>query len=108
LGQEPLYYDALNTGRLADGIDRTHPPVDRRETTSDGYEYDPRTLRWPRAFSQIPLLPRLIPAEKAFDGVEIEVAGEDGIFTARCSKRNLHDSLPLWDFVLLKSAELMQ
>jgi hypothetical protein len=48
------------------------------------------------------------PSRKAFDGVEIEVAGEDGIFTARCSKRNLHDSLPLWDFVLLKSAELMQ
>jgi beta-glucosidase len=25
-GQEPLYYDELNTGRPADGIDLTHPP----------------------------------------------------------------------------------
>jgi hypothetical protein len=47
--------------------------------------------------SEVPLLPRLIPAEKAFDhythGLEIEVAGEDEVFTARCSKRNLHYSL---------------
>ena len=51
---------------------------------------------------KVPLLPRLIPAEKAFDystrGLEIEVAGEDEVFTARCSKRNLHYSMPLWDF----------
>jgi beta-glucosidase len=25
-GQEPLYYDELNTGRPADGVDLTHPP----------------------------------------------------------------------------------
>jgi hypothetical protein len=57
--------------------------------------------------SKVPLLPRLTPAEKAFDhsthGLEIEVAGEDEVFTAHCSKRNLHYSLPLWDFALLKS-----
>lgn len=49
--------------------------------------------------SKVPLHARLIPAEKAFDhsthGLEIEVAGEDEVFTARCSKRNLHYSLPL-------------
>src|ERR1700746_3521757 len=31
VGQEPLYYDALNTGRPADGVDLTHPPTDKRE-----------------------------------------------------------------------------
>jgi beta-glucosidase len=31
VGQEPLYYDALNTGRPADGIDLTHPPTNNRE-----------------------------------------------------------------------------
>jgi beta-glucosidase len=27
VGQEPLYYDALSTGRPADGVDLTHPPT---------------------------------------------------------------------------------
>lgn len=31
VGQEPLYYDALNTGRPADGVDLTHPPTDKGE-----------------------------------------------------------------------------
>ena len=31
VGQEPLYYDVLNTGRPADGADLTHPPTDNRE-----------------------------------------------------------------------------
>src|SRR5579864_4828180 len=31
VGQEPLYYNALNTGRPADGIDLTHPPTNHRE-----------------------------------------------------------------------------
>ena len=31
VGQEPLYYDALNTGRPADGVDLTHPPTNNRE-----------------------------------------------------------------------------
>jgi len=51
--------------------------------------------------SKVSFLSRLIPAEKAFDhpthGLEIEVAGEDEVFTAGCSKRNLHCSLALWD-----------
>jgi hypothetical protein len=58
---------------------------------------------------KVPLLPRLIPAEKAFDhsahGLEIEVAGEDEIFTARRSKRNLHYSMPLWDFALFENGQ---
>ena len=48
--------------------------------------------------SKVPLLPRPIPAEKAFDhsthGLEIEIAGEGEVFTARCSNRNLHYLLP--------------
>jgi beta-glucosidase len=31
VGQEPLYYDALNTGRPADGIDLTRPPANNHE-----------------------------------------------------------------------------
>jgi beta-glucosidase len=31
VGQEPLYYDALNTGRPADGVDLTRPPTTNRE-----------------------------------------------------------------------------
>ncbi len=33
VGQEPLYYDALSTGRPADGIDLSHPPA----TSEDKY-----------------------------------------------------------------------
>jgi hypothetical protein len=48
---------------------------------------------------KVVLLSRLIPAEKAFDhpthGLEIEVAGEDEVFTARCSKSNLRFAAPL-------------
>ena len=31
VGQEPLYYDALNTGRPADGVDLSRPPEDKHE-----------------------------------------------------------------------------
>jgi beta-glucosidase len=31
VGQEPLYYNALNTGRPADGVDLTLPPTNNRE-----------------------------------------------------------------------------
>src|SRR5579864_2222610 len=31
VGQEPLHYDVLNTGRPADGVDLTHPPSDNHE-----------------------------------------------------------------------------
>jgi len=31
VGQEPLYYNALNTGRPADGVDLTQPPTNNRE-----------------------------------------------------------------------------
>ena len=31
VGQEPLHYDALNTGRPADGVDLTRPPTDKHE-----------------------------------------------------------------------------
>jgi beta-glucosidase len=33
VGQEPLYYDALSTGRPATGVDLTHPPI----TSEDKY-----------------------------------------------------------------------
>src|SRR5438876_3098343 len=37
VGQEPLYYNALNTGRPAEGIDRTHPPRNAGERYHSRY-----------------------------------------------------------------------
>jgi beta-glucosidase len=37
VGQEPLYYNALNTGRPATGIDLTHPPRDASEKYHSRY-----------------------------------------------------------------------
>jgi beta-glucosidase len=37
VGQEPLYYNALNTGRPADGIDLSHPPTSNNEKYHSRY-----------------------------------------------------------------------
>jgi beta-glucosidase len=37
VGQEPLYYDALNTGRPADGIDLSRPPANNHEKYHSRY-----------------------------------------------------------------------
>ena len=37
VGQEPLYYDALNTGRPADGVDLSRPPVNNHEKYHSRY-----------------------------------------------------------------------
>lgn len=37
VGQEPLYYDALSTGRPATGVDLTHPPADSKEKYHSRY-----------------------------------------------------------------------
>jgi beta-glucosidase len=37
VGQEPLYYDALNTGRPAGGVDLTHPPTNNGEKYHSRY-----------------------------------------------------------------------
>jgi beta-glucosidase len=37
VGQEPLYYDALNTGRPADGVDLTRPPANNHEKYHSRY-----------------------------------------------------------------------
>jgi len=37
VGQEPLYYNVLNTGRPADGVDLTHPPTDKGEKYHSRY-----------------------------------------------------------------------
>jgi len=37
VGQEPLYYDALNTGRPADGVDLSRPPANNREKYHSRY-----------------------------------------------------------------------
>lgn len=37
VGQEPLYYDALNTGRPADGVDLTHAPRNSEEKFHSRY-----------------------------------------------------------------------
>jgi beta-glucosidase len=47
VGQEPLYYDALNTGRPADGVDLTHPPTDNREKYHARYVDEQNTALFP-------------------------------------------------------------
>jgi beta-glucosidase len=37
VGQEPLYYNALSTGRPADGVDLTHPPTSAEEKYHSRY-----------------------------------------------------------------------
>jgi beta-glucosidase len=47
VGQEPLYYNALNTGRPADGVDLTHPPVDEGEKYHARYVDEQNTALFP-------------------------------------------------------------
>jgi beta-glucosidase len=47
VGQEPLYYDALNTGRPADGIDLTLPPTNNREKYHSRYVDEQNTALFP-------------------------------------------------------------
>jgi beta-glucosidase len=47
VGQEPLYYDALNTGRPADGVDLTHPPSDKHEKYHARYVDEQNTPLFP-------------------------------------------------------------
>jgi beta-glucosidase len=37
VGQEPLHYDELNTGRPADGVDLDHPPTSKKEKYHSRY-----------------------------------------------------------------------
>jgi beta-glucosidase len=47
VGQEPLYYDALSTGRPADGVDLTRPPTDNREKYHSRYVDEQNTALFP-------------------------------------------------------------
>jgi beta-glucosidase len=47
VGQEPLYYDALNTGRPADGVDLTRPPADKHEKYHARYVDEQNTPLFP-------------------------------------------------------------
>jgi beta-glucosidase len=47
VGQEPLYYNALNTGRPADGIDLTKPPTNNREKYHARYVDEQNTPLFP-------------------------------------------------------------
>ena len=50
VGQEPLYYDALNTGRPADGVDLNHPPTDSKEKFLSRYIDEPNSPQFPFGF----------------------------------------------------------
>jgi beta-glucosidase len=50
VGQEPLYYNALNTGRPASGIDLTHPPTTSAEKYVSRYIDEPNTPLFPFGF----------------------------------------------------------
>ena len=47
VGQEPLYYDALNTGRPADGIDLSRPPSNNGEKYHSRYVDEPNAALFP-------------------------------------------------------------
>ena len=47
VGQEPLYYNAQNTGRPADGIDLTKPPTNNREKYHARYVDEQNTALFP-------------------------------------------------------------
>jgi beta-glucosidase len=47
VGQEPLYYSQLNTGRPADGIDLTHPPTNSAEKYHSRYVDEPNAPLFP-------------------------------------------------------------
>ena len=47
VGQEPLYYDALNTGRPADGVDLSRPPANKREKYHSRYVDEENTALFP-------------------------------------------------------------
>jgi beta-glucosidase len=47
VGQEPLYYDALSTGRPADGIDLTRPPTNDVEKYHSRYIDEPNSPLFP-------------------------------------------------------------
>ena len=47
VGQEPLYYDALNTGRPADGIDLSRPPSNHDEKYHSRYVDEPNAALFP-------------------------------------------------------------
>jgi beta-glucosidase len=47
VGQEPLHYDELNTGRPADGVDLTRPPQDKREKYRSRYIDEPNAPLFP-------------------------------------------------------------
>ena len=47
VGQEPLYYDALNTGRPADGVDLSRPPSNPDEKYRSRYVDEPNAALFP-------------------------------------------------------------
>ena len=47
VGQEPLYYNHLNTGRPADGIDLSHPPSNGREKYVSRYIDEQKSPLYP-------------------------------------------------------------
>ena len=50
VGQEPLYYNALSTGRPADGVDLSHPPADAKEKFISRYIDEPNSPQFPFGF----------------------------------------------------------
>jgi beta-glucosidase len=47
VGQEPMHYDALTTGRPADGVDLSRPPSDNREKYRSRYVDEPNAALFP-------------------------------------------------------------
>jgi beta-glucosidase len=80
VGQEPLYYDALNTGRPADGVDLTHPPTNEGEKYHARYVDEQNTALFPfgyglsyTTFSYSPL--KLSTTQLSADALNHEAEG---------------------------------
>ncbi|HLH08717.1 MAG TPA: glycoside hydrolase family 3 N-terminal domain-containing protein [Terriglobales bacterium] len=50
VGQEPLYYNHMNTGRPADGVDLSHPPTDAKEKYLSRYIDEQNSPLFPFGF----------------------------------------------------------
>ena len=50
VGQEPRYYDALNSGRPADGVDLSRPPANNREKYHSRYVDEENAALFPFGF----------------------------------------------------------
>jgi len=98
VGQEPLYYNALNTGRPADGVDLTRPPTSNREKYHARYVDEQNSALFPfgyglsyTTFSYAPL--ELSTPQLSADGLNHGAEAMDVSTTVRNSGTRTGDEV---------------